>query len=185
MGIALMGFPFRKRMKRFEGLGHARYLTFSCYQRLPLLNNDRIKQVFVDRLHAVRLERPFQLWAWVIMPEHVHLLIFPRLPEHPVDTILHSLKRPVAEKVLGRWKQINAEILNRVADRNGRLHFWQTGGGYDRNIASEDELWEKVTYIHENPVRRGLVDRAIDWPWSGARWYAGRGDCLLEIDEID
>jgi len=81
-------------MQRRELKGTARFLTFSCFRRLPLFSNDKIKQLFLDRLKALRPVLHFQLYAWVIMPEHVHLLLMPQLPRFPVSTIMHRLKRP-------------------------------------------------------------------------------------------
>ncbi len=55
-------------------------------------------------------------------------------------------------------------------------HFWQRGGGYDRNLRSVRDIHEKVRYVHDNPVRRGLCDRSIDWYWSSAKsWVDGTG----------
>jgi putative transposase len=162
----------RKQLRRLEIPGHLRFLTFSCHQRLPLFENDKIKQVFVDRLMALQIEKPFELFAWVLMPEHVHMILRPRLPECSVADLMRALKRPTAERVLHRWKRLNAPVLARLKDRSG-LHFWQAGGGYDRNIIGESEFIEKMNYIHKNPCRRGLVTSATDWPFSSARWYAG------------
>ncbi len=63
-------------------------------------------------------------------------------------------------------------MLERVVTPKGQQRFWQVGGGYDRNIISQKEMEEKIEYIHQNPVRRGLVKRATDWMWSSANWYA-------------
>jgi len=161
----------RRTLKRREVPGHARYLTFSCYHRLPLFQNDRIKQLFVDQLDLTRQRLSLELYAWVVMPEHVHLLVMPDTPTITISHLLRALKRPVAARVLDRWRQLDAAILKRVLDAKGQPHFWQPGGGYDRNIFSDEELLEKIDYIHANPVRRGLVDRTTDWPWSSALWY--------------
>jgi putative transposase len=172
----------RKRLRRRESSGEGRYLTCSCYRRLALLGNDAIKSAFVARLADVRREVPFQLLAWVLMPEHFHLLVIPHLPEYPVDRLLYALKAPLAQRILRRWRELEAPILPRITDPRGRPHFWQVGGGYDRNVVEEVE--EKIGYIHANPVRRGLVATAEDWPWSSARWYAGRREGEVAIDPV-
>jgi putative transposase len=164
----------RRILKRYEEPGHVRCLTFSCYDRLPLFTNERIKQAFVDQLVLTRNRLHFELYGWVVMPEHTHLLLRPNLPKVAVTAILHALKRPFADKVLDRWRQLNAPILNRVRNTTGKPHFWLEGGGYDRNIISKEELFEKLVYIHNNPIKRGLVDRAADWRWSSAAWYERR-----------
>jgi len=171
-------------MKRVEQAGHARYLTFSCYRRLPLFGNDRIKDAFVDQIQFAREQTGFHLLAWVVMPEHVHLLIWPRLPEYPVSKVAWIIKRDLAQRVIERWRELDASILKELEARKNQTRFWQRGGGYDRNIHSFDELNEKIRYIHQNPVRRGLVDRPQDWAWSSARWYDGQREGVLKIDEL-
>jgi putative transposase len=86
-------------MRRFELDGHARFLTFSCYQRLPLLNHDGIRQLFLDRLAKLLAEQQVRLLGWVLMPEHAHLIVFPEA-DPDMRRFTHSLKRPVAEAVL-------------------------------------------------------------------------------------
>jgi putative transposase len=174
--------PHRRKLRRVEQRAHIRFLTFSCYRRLPLLNNDSIRVLFLERLRTVSREHAVRLLAWVIMPEHVHLLVFPEAAPD-MTRFTHALKRPFAEAVLRRWKQLDAPILGKI--RHGESHrYWQTGGGYDRNIFSEREVAEKVTYIHENPVRRNIVVTATDYVWSSARWYAGLKDAKLPCDPM-
>jgi putative transposase len=173
----------RKLMRRIEHPNHARFLTFSCYRRLPLFNNDAIKDAFVRHLAETRAKTGFHLLAWVVMPEHVHLLIWPRLPEFPVSVVCWRLKREFARRVVARWRDLSAPVLGVIQASDGRPRFWQRGGGYDRNIVDGPELAEKIRYINENPVRRGLVERATAWRWSSARWYAGERSGALMIDE--
>lgn len=154
--------------------GGVRFLTFSCYRRLPLLRNDAVKQLFVEQLICTQRKHCFKLFAWVVMPEHVHLLLVPDRSGESVSRIMAGLKRPVASRVLRRWRDLDAHVLVKLTDSSGRQHFWQAGGGYDRLIVTQEELMEKVNYIHENPVRRGLVLRCVDWLWSSARQYEGR-----------
>lgn len=175
--------PHRKTRKRFEIVQHARFLTFSCFHRLPLFTNDAIKDAFGESLNSSRARTQFKLVAWVVMPEHVHLLMVPSLPEFPISVVLGDLKGRFANAVLRRWRELNAPILKRVIDASGKHRFWQVGGGYDRNIDSDEELIEKINYIHDNPGRRKLVTLATDWPWSSARWYAGDHErSMVSID---
>jgi putative transposase len=169
--------PPRRRMHRVEHPGHVRFLTFSCHRRLPLLDNDKIRALFVARLASVCVVERVRLLGWVVMPEHVHLVVFPDAAPD-VRRFTHALKRPVAESVLRRWKELGAPILARVAHGAGH-RFWQTGGGYDRNLFDPEQVREKIRYIHDNPVRRGLAPVATDYPWSSARWYAGLPDAMI------
>ena len=172
----------RKTLRRYEIFNQPRFLTFSCYRQLPLFQNDAIKDAFVERLQMARSKLAFRLIAWVIMPEHLHLILVPKLPEVPMPRVLSATKRRFAEHVLRRWRQLGAPILDRVRTSTGRYRFWQPGGGYDRNIRDEAELFEKIEYIHMNPVKRALVSRPTDWKWSSAQWYADQSKGLLEID---
>jgi putative transposase len=176
----------RKKLRRIEAIGDVRFLTFSCFHRLPLFDNDAIKDAFAETLDAARSHTRFRLIAWVVMPEHVHLMIVPSLPKHPMPEILRHLKGGFANRVLRQWRELGAPILARITDGRGKLRFWQAGGGYDRNIRSAEEFEEKLNYIHANPVNRGLVARPTDWRWSSAAWYAGeRGPGVPAIDPID
>lgn len=172
---------YRKRLKRIEHPGHARFLTFSCYQRMPLFENDQIKSAFMNHLIRARETTGFQLWGWVVMPEHVHLLLRPP-KDQSIPKILKTIKGGFSAKVLKRWRELNAPILERITDRKGS-HFWMAGGGYDRNIYSKQAFFEKLEYIHTNPVTRGLVNQISDWPWSSSGWYE-QTDSAFPMDPI-
>ena len=71
-----------------------------------------------------------------------------------------------------------------ATDQAGKPYqFWQDGGGYDRNIRNAKALREMMGYIHDNPVKRGLAERAEDWPWSSARDWAGQETGPIPIDK--
>ena len=169
--------PYRRKLRRVNEPGQARFLTFSCYRRLPLLNNNSIRALFVERLKIVTEEHHVCLLAWVIMPEHTHLLLFPE-DDTDIGRFTHALKRPFAEAVLRRWKQLNAPVLQQIKHGDG-YRYWQTGGGYDRNLITTQAVLEKATYIHENPVRRNLAAVSTDYVWSSARWHANLPDAKL------
>lgn len=118
------------------------------------------------------------------MPEHIHLLMWPLVPQSPVSTVLRELKRPFAEEVIGRWRSLNAGILDQLLASDGSTRFWLRGGGYDRNIHSDEEFREKFNYIHNNPVTRGLVATPTDRACSSARWYAGDRSSPVRLDPL-
>ncbi len=171
----------RKRMKRREGGGDARFITFSCEQRLPLLGNPAIRDLFVRSLAACRARFGFELFAWVVMPEHVHLIVRPRKSDLFARALLF-LKLSVAQRVIARWRELGAPILSKITRPDGSPRFWQKGGGFDRNIRHEGEFAREVRYVHRNPVERGLVERPGDWAWSSARWWLDEEPWLIEGD---
>ncbi|MFG0292216.1 MAG: transposase [Phycisphaerales bacterium JB050] len=115
----------------------------------------------------------FKLYAWVIMPNHVHMLLRPDLPDHPVANILKRIKQTTARTIIAEWRSRDARVIPKITDSRGDTHFWQRGGGYDRNIISKEEFLEKLNYIHLNPVRAELVKRPEDWKWSSAAAFCG------------
>jgi putative transposase len=174
------GYVYRN-LHRFEASGGTRFLTFSCNHRWQLFKNDTIKDAFAQHLENLRQQKAFRLCAWVVMPEHVHLLLNPA-PTSTGRRVVTQIKASFARRVIARWIELKAPILPKLIDGKGKYHFWLPGGGHDRNIFSADEYKEKFNYIHDNPVRRGLVAKQSEWPWSSARWYACMKDGIVRLD---
>jgi putative transposase len=141
-------------LKRYQQASDMHYITFTCYHRQPKLMSAAAKEFFEQTLERVRRWYGFYISAYVVMPEHVHLLVSE--PERG--------KLSVALQML---KQIVARKLN--AGRSAEP-FWQRRY-YDFNVWSRRKFREKRNYIHGNPVRRGLVriptlrqTQAKGWP---------------------
>jgi putative transposase len=133
----------------------------------------------------VRQRWPVDLWGWVVMPDHVHLLIAPRQAGVAVGRFAGEVKEQTSRSAITWLEAYAPKWLSRISVREGRRtrrRFWQPGGGYDRNIDQIDTLYASLTYIHMNPVRRGLVSRPEDWQWSSAAWYVGMRPALVELD---
>ena len=181
--------PPRKQCRRIDERWHAHYLTFSCFRRQPFFRGRQSPQWFLECLDAARQSAGFDLWAYVVMPEHVHLVVFPHDGVN-VSDILYRIKRPMTTKVLTWVLHNSPAFLSRMAHQraDGRIthHFWQAGGGYDRNLWSPEEIYEKIRYVHENPVRRKLVTTATEWRWSSDRaWETGQeGQIALDLDSL-
>ncbi len=178
-------FDRRKRVRHFDEAGHAHFFTFSCYQRRPLLSRDRTRLWLVQAIEDARVKHRFDLWAWVFMPEHAHLLILPREPSYETFQVLADIKRPVGQKAIQWLKAHCPMFLERltVRNRNRTYHrFWQAGPGQDHNVYDVYTAYAIIEYIHNNPVRRGLVSCPEDWPWSSAADWAGKPNVILKID---
>ena len=174
------------RRKTFNTPGHAHELTFSCYQRYQFLLAERTCQWLANAINQARQKHDFALWAYVFMPEHAHLIILPRRPKYKMSRIATSLKLPVASRAIHFLEAQNSPWLARITRQRGARRerlFWQSGGGYDRNITCGKTLLKMIEYLHYNPVRRGLVERAADWKWSSAAVFEG-GTSPIPIDPI-
>ncbi len=157
-----------------------RFVTFSCHRRLPLLGHPAIRDLLAAELSATRQTYRFELFAWVVMPEHVHILLRPR--EGALTEVLRGLKTSVAKQVVARWRQLQAPILAEILTSAGTSRFWQKGGGFDRNVRNLSEFCREVRYVHHNPVERGLAAAPQDWKWSSARWWMGERSGTVECD---
>ena len=148
-------------LKRYQDTGTLHFVTFSCYRRQPLLRNCHAAELFERALEQTRLKYGFLVIAYVVMPEHVHLLVSE--PERDVlATAIKAIKQSVARK-------------------HGGGRFWQERY-YDFNVTTAEKRVEKVKYIHRNPVKRGLVEKREDWPWSSYRHYATGEVGAVEIE---
>jgi putative transposase len=178
--------PHRKHVRLCSEPGHAHFLTCSCDLRLPLLSKDRSRNWFVEAVADARTRLEFDLWAWVIMPEHVHLLIYPRRPVYDMSEIVWQIKRPVGVKAIRYLRKHAPQYLEGLTVRHRNRtyrRFWQAGPGMDRDVTEPKAVPEVIDYIHMNPVRRGLVERPEDWPWSSARDWLGVPGCPLPVDK--
>ena len=161
-------------LRRYYGKGLLHFVTFSCYRRLPLLKSARARDIFIRELEKARDEMGFQLAGYVVMPEHVHLLIGEPKDGTP-SKVLQKLKLRVARKLRKRKKPGNPGQLELAFNetREPLRAFWQARF-HDFNVYSERKRLEKLTYMHANPVKRGLVSHPKDWPWSSWRSYFQR-----------
>ncbi|MDP1661305.1 MAG: hypothetical protein Q8L55_05260 [Phycisphaerales bacterium] len=137
------------------------------------MKNPLVADLMVSCIALARERHRFHLIAYAVMPEHVHLLLWPRIPGSSCRQALATMKMSFAARALARWKELKAPLLKRLTDPQGRLCVWQRGGGYDRNIMSDEERLEKATYIHTNPCSAGLCIRPEEYRWSSAAWYKG------------
>ena len=151
-------------LKRYQQTGDVHFITFSCYRRAPLLGSELARDTFVVTMERVRRWYGFYLIGFVVMPEHVHLL-------------LSEPERGNLAVVLQMLKQIVSQKLNERTTTS----FWQPRY-YDFNVCREQKLTEKLDYMHQNPVQRGLVARPEDWIWSSALHYSTGKECTVEIE---
>jgi len=155
-----------KGLRRRYGLQHLHFITCSCYRRLPLLASARARNAFVKILVEVRDRYGFKLVGYVVMPEHIHLLI-----SEPPNTTPSKVMQVLKQRV-SRWLRRNPRTRTnprqlRLPFRQAHdflLQFWQPRF-YDFNVWSQKKFVEKLHYMHMNPVERNLVTYPRDWPW--------------------
>jgi putative transposase len=170
-----------KNLKRRVGRGDLHFITFTCYQRRALLASVRARNLAVKILGEVRRRFGIALLGYVIMPEHVHVLI-KEAPEIPPAKVIQVFKQRVSRQMRGRKRPQAGQLsLQFPKDGAGLRRFWQRRY-YDFNVYTEKKLREKLEYIHSNPVREKLVPHPRDWPWSSWTFYE-RGEGLLAMNK--
>src|SRR3954453_6484341 len=129
-----MGPSMRRNLPRrrsFNEPGHAHELTFSCYHRYPFLKADRTCRWLAESIDGVRAEHDVQLWAYVFMPDHVHLIVLPRAEVYDMSVLLRAIKEPVGRRAARYLVEHAPEWLPRITQVRGsrtERHFWQPGG---------------------------------------------------------
>jgi putative transposase len=157
--------------------GNLHFITFSCYRRQALLGTPQARRVFEQTLERVRRWYGFHVTGYVVMPEHVHLLVSE--PERSsLAVAMQMLKQIVAQK-------LNPTLSPKAGDKGGAsaggIKFWQTRY-YDFNVWTAKKRIEKLRYIHRNPVQRGLVAKPEDWPWNSFVHYVTGAEGAVEIE---
>jgi putative transposase len=156
-------------LERRYGLRQLHFITFSCRQRRPLLGTPHNRDLFLQALEKVRIDCEFALIGYVVMPEHVHLLI----GEPRIETPSVAIQR---------LKQRSARAVPASGEIKIEGRFWESRF-YDFNVWSRKKLGEKLNSVHKNPAKRALVTEPESWVWSSARFYRyrERGICTPDL----
>jgi putative transposase len=136
-------------LQRFHQSGQSHFLTFSCYRRRPNCSSPETCDLMEVCLENMRCRFAICIYGYVVMPEHVHLLI----------------NEPEQAKIADAMHFLELSFAKRLRSRSGAVEsgsFWQKRY-YDRNVRDAQEFTVKLRYLHRNPVKRGLVKEAGDW----------------------
>jgi REP element-mobilizing transposase RayT len=152
----------------------ALFITAVTKNRLPVFKTDKMKNLLCRAIDEARASAGFLIFAYVVMIDHMHLVT-----DRPTTTsnVLRVLKGLTARRVIDYLKEHNylsslSKLEHHERERKHKYSLWQT----EKNVFPvfrEEVFIQKVNYIHQNPVRAGLVTRAIDYRWSSARIWLG------------
>ncbi len=165
LAFAFQNLPMTRNLKRYYGHGDFHFIAFSCYHRFPFLRTFQARETFISSLSTIHERYRFLLVGYVVMPEHIRLLI----SEIPAVT------RSVIVKVLKHHVSVNLERCP--------TPLWQPRF-YDFNVGNEQTPREKLDFIHSNPLKRGLVKNPADWPSSSYLNYQPAKTGLIPIDYV-
>jgi putative transposase len=148
---------------RYQQCGCFHDISFTCYHRFQHLGTVPARELFQRSLESMRGRYDFVVCGYVVMPEHVHLLV-------------SEPKKGILSKAIQALKLF-------VSVQSKERPFWQARY-YDFNVQNEEKRVEKLRYMHRNPVRCGLVEKPEDWPWSSFRHYATGIEGTVEIESF-
>jgi putative transposase len=175
---------------RYHHTGQSHFITFCCYHRRALFISDASRRVFESALERVRRSFRLRVYGYVVMPEHIHLLVSepertaPLKPKSGLNWPPTSQLEPAPglnepSTLADALKSLKQGVARRlIGDAD---HFWQKRY-YDFNVRNHAQFVEKLHYIHWNPVKKGLCERPEDWPWSSFLHHATGGEGRVEIE---
>ncbi len=167
--------------------GDIYYITNVIYNRLPIFTRPSFVVPIIDSLNFYRYKQSYKVLGYVIMPDHFHILIWP-YGDVPVSDMMRDLKRftsgRIARQAEVEEKKEWLEAFRAAGEKTERADYkvWQDGY-WDKNIFSEKMLRQKLNYIHNNPIRAGLVESPDKYPYSSFRNYELDDEALIEIDK--
>ncbi len=157
----------------------AHFVTFTCYRRRRLLDYEHPKRILLGVLNHQLTSLSAKCVGFVIMPDHVHAIVwFPETGQ--LTRFMHGWKRMSSFRIRQWYRTEHPEYFKDFEEGDA---FWQAKY-YSFEIYSTEKLKEKLDYMHLNPVRIGLVQRAIEYKWSSARWYESRQSVGVPIEWI-
>ena len=182
------------KLPKFNESSYAHFITTKTFENKSIFQDDNYCTILLKDIDFYRNKLGFKLTGYVIMPDHLHFIIWwdvDRLKDLTISIIMHRIKgrsaKRISDYVLSGRQGFYALPNNRrgikaPATRGGVLSqsgvlstrdaikIWQPSF-YDFNIYSEEKMQQKLDYIHYNPVRAGLCKNPEDWPWSSYRYY--------------
>jgi putative transposase len=168
------------KRKVYDRERHAHFVTFSCYKRRRLLDDDRAKRIVLGTLNAQLRRLQGRCAGFVVMPNHVHAILWFAGPGQ-LSEAMKQWKRMSSFRIKQLFRDQLIEYRRRMAAADP---MWQAKF-YDFNLHSRRKVEEKLTYMHQNPVKAGLVERATEWTWSSARWYDDGRTVGVPISPLD
>lgn len=154
---------------------HAEFITITCLDWKPILEDDHIKNIIIESLSYLTTNKRISVYAFVIMSNHIHM-IWQMLGDHKREDVQRDFLKYTAQKIIRHLKlndsALLAELLIQTKDR--RYQVWQRNS-LGVPLWSDLVLWQKLEYIHTNPVKAGLCSDATEYVYSSARFYF-RGD---------
>jgi putative transposase len=163
------------------------YVTSVTFRRVPIFRSDTACSLFINTLDETRSKYPFKLVGYVVMPDHVHLLMNPQSCN--ISDLMRRLKGISARRILDWLREENrvaslAKLRLDNPQRRAHTHAVWLKDFSAVGLWSPKFIRQKLHYIHCNPVRAGLCEHPANWRWSSYHAYLPhkQGDVPIEMD---
>ncbi|MEO6884465.1 MAG: transposase [Bacteroidia bacterium] len=166
------------------------FITLQVVKWVDIFTRQCYRDIIITNLAYCQKNKELQVYAWVIMSNHIHLLV--RSQKEELSSILRDFKSYTSKKIIEEINSCNESrkewMLKLFKDaafkhkRNSEYQFW-THENHAEHIYSNNFMEQKLDYIHNNPVRAGLVEKPEEYSYSSAKDYAGEKG-LLEIETV-
>jgi len=168
---------------RFGDQHYPHFMTSTVVAWLPVFSYPEFARVILDSWRFLQSQRDIDILAWVIMENHIHWIgvgaqLSKRVGQFKSFTATSILKLMQEKGTKTLLQELRYYKLRHKTDQDHQL--WQEGS-HPIQIESEDVMWQKIEYIHNNPIRRGFVDDPTAWRYSSARCYAGKSGLLETV----
>ena len=166
--------------RQYDNQLYCHFVTFSCHRRRRLLDEEHPKRILLGQLNTQLQNRSATCVGFVVMPDHVH-------------AVIRFSETGQLSRFIQHWKRLSSHAIRKWYHEGNSAYFqnsdvpdsiW-TPKYYSFEIYSVAKLTEKLEYMHQNPVRAGLVEKCADWKWSSARWYLEKRTVGVPIGWVD
>ncbi|MDB5209163.1 MAG: hypothetical protein JWR72_4238 [Flavisolibacter sp.] len=168
------------------------FITFAVVEWVDVFTRKAYRDILIDSLRHCQEQKGLVLHAWVVMSNHVHLLASAK--ENNLSDILRDFKKFTSKQIIAAIKANEQEsrkdwmlkIFEEKGDTNSRnktYQFWRQDN-QPKECYSPVFTVQKLSYIHNNPVEAGLVERPEDYLYSSAKAYVSNESLLLQVDLI-
>ncbi len=196
-------------MRRFNQPGDIHFVTFKTFQNRPIFKDEKCCELFLKNCEFYRQKYDLKIYGYVILYDHVHQLIrfdMAKFPKLTISKVMHGIKGRSAQLISKYiFSQLGSRSFYASAGHNLRqgikalptrkkegkyistrdcLKIWQPGF-YDFNIYTAKKFWEKLDYIHKNPIKHKLTQNIARYKYCSLRNYELNDHSIFKIDYLE
>lgn len=177
-------------MQKFNNPGDIHFVTFRTYKKYPYFKDEKCCLILLEELNYYRTKFSLKIYGYVILPDHIHCLIYFEDEDLTISRIVQAIKGFTARRIIKLYSSIGSweQLLPATRPEADKQHFrklkykiWQPDF-YDFNVQTDKKFWEKLEYIHNNPIKHRLTDDISKYKFCSWRNYELNDHSIFKID---